>query len=82
MCIRDRYALLAGESLSGNARDIIINLDGDKTVQIKGDIAIYNYHPNGVLVNLERTNFRHITEEQMPEAIDFASVDVSFISLP
>lgn len=44
--------LLAGESLSGNARDIIINLDGDKTVQITGDIAIYNYHPNGVLVNL------------------------------
>lgn len=47
-----KYALLAGESLSGNARDIIINLDGDKTVQITGDIAIYNYHPNGVLVNL------------------------------
>ena len=33
------------------------------------------------VVNLERTNFRHITEEQVPEAIDFASVDVSFISL-
>ena len=33
------------------------------------------------MVNLERTNFRHITEEQVPEAIDFASVDVSFISL-
>ena len=33
------------------------------------------------VVNLERTNFRHITEEQVPEAVDFASVDVSFISL-
>ena len=33
------------------------------------------------VVNLERTNFRHITVEQVPEAIDFASVDVSFISL-
>lgn len=33
------------------------------------------------VVNLERTNFRHITEEQVPEPIDFASVDVSFISL-
>ena len=32
-------------------------------------------------MNLERTNFRHITEEQVPEPIDFASVDVSFISL-
>lgn len=33
------------------------------------------------VVNLERTNFRHITEEQVPEPVDFASVDVSFISL-
>lgn len=33
------------------------------------------------VVNLERTNFRHCTEEQVPDKIDFASVDVSFISL-
>lgn len=33
------------------------------------------------VVNLERTNFRHITDEQVPEPIGFASVDVSFISL-
>lgn len=33
------------------------------------------------VINLERTNFRHVTEEQVPEPIDFASVDVSFISL-
>ncbi len=33
------------------------------------------------VVNLERTNFRHITQEQVPEGIDFSSVDVSFISL-
>ncbi|MBQ4365129.1 MAG: TlyA family RNA methyltransferase [Clostridia bacterium] len=33
------------------------------------------------VVNLERTNFRYVTREQIPEAIDFASVDVSFISL-
>lgn len=29
----------------------------------------------------EKTNFRYITKEQIPEEIDFASVDVSFISL-
>ncbi|MEI6580508.1 MAG: SAM-dependent methyltransferase, partial [Eubacteriales bacterium] len=28
-----------------------------------------------------RTNFRYVTTEQIPEPIDFASVDVSFISL-
>ena len=32
-------------------------------------------------MNLERTNFRYVTHEQIPEEIDFASVDVSFISL-
>jgi len=33
------------------------------------------------VVNLERTNFRYVTEAEVPEPIDFASVDVSFISL-
>lgn len=33
------------------------------------------------VVNLERTNIRYITEERIPELVDFASVDVSFISL-
>lgn len=33
------------------------------------------------VVNMERTNFRYVTSQQIPESIDFASVDVSFISL-
>ncbi|MCM1285640.1 MAG: TlyA family RNA methyltransferase [Acetobacter sp.] len=33
------------------------------------------------VINLERTNFRYVTEEQIPDKIDFSSVDVSFISL-
>ncbi len=33
------------------------------------------------VVNLERTNFRYVTTEQVPDPLDFASVDVSFISL-
>lgn len=33
------------------------------------------------VVNLERTNFRYCTKEQIPDELDFASVDVSFISL-
>ena len=33
------------------------------------------------VVNLERTNFRYATREQIPDEIEFASVDVSFISL-
>lgn len=33
------------------------------------------------VTNLERTNFRYVTREIIPDEIDFASVDVSFISL-
>lgn len=33
------------------------------------------------VVNMERTNFRYVTHEQIHEQVDFASVDVSFISL-
>ena len=33
------------------------------------------------VVNLERCNFRYVTNEQVKDVIDFASVDVSFISL-
>lgn len=33
------------------------------------------------VVNMERTNARYLTAEQVPEPVDFLSVDVSFISL-
>lgn len=33
------------------------------------------------VVNMERTNIRYVTDEQIPEKLQFASIDVSFISL-
>ena len=33
------------------------------------------------VVNMERTNIRHVTAADIPEPIDFISIDVSFISL-
>ena len=33
------------------------------------------------VVCMEKTNFRYVTDEQIKELVDFASVDVSFISL-
>jgi 23S rRNA (cytidine1920-2'-O)/16S rRNA (cytidine1409-2'-O)-methyltransferase len=33
------------------------------------------------VVNLERRNIRYLTNEQVPELVDFFSVDISFISL-
>lgn len=36
---------------------------------------------DGRVVNMERTNIRYVTPEDIGEQLDFASVDVSFISL-
>ncbi len=33
------------------------------------------------VVNMERTNIRHVTEESIEKLLDFVSIDVSFISL-
>ena len=33
------------------------------------------------VVNMERTNLRYVTDEQIPEALDLAVMDVSFISI-
>ena len=33
------------------------------------------------VICMEKTNFRYVTKEQIPEAVDFAATDVSFISL-
>ncbi len=46
-----------------------------------GELA-WSLRSNAQVVNMERTNIRYLTEEQIPEPIDFISVDVSFISLP
>ena len=45
-----------------------------------GQLA-WKLRTDGRVVNLERTNVRYLTKEQVPEPVDFFSVDVSFISL-
>ncbi len=45
-----------------------------------GQLA-WTLRTDGRVVVLERTNIRYLTQEQIPEEIDFVSVDVSFISL-
>ena len=45
-----------------------------------GQLA-WKLRTDGRVINLERTNFRYVTREQVPDELDFASVDVSFISL-
>ena len=45
-----------------------------------GQLA-WNLRNDPRVVNLERTNARYLTREQIPEEVQFFSVDVSFISL-
>ena len=45
-----------------------------------GQLA-WKLRTNPNVINLERTNIRYVTEEQVPEKVDFISIDVSFISL-
>ncbi len=33
------------------------------------------------VINMERTNIRYVTDKEVPDKLDFASIDVSFISL-
>lgn len=45
-----------------------------------GQLA-WKLRTNARVINMERTNFRYLTHEDIAESLDFASVDVSFISL-
>lgn len=47
-----KYALLVGTTASGSGRHIIVNPDGDKTVQITGDIGLQDSYSNRVILNL------------------------------
>ena len=68
---------------TGGFTDCMLQNGASKVYSIDvgyGQLA-WKLRSDGRVVNLERTNFRYVTREQIPEEIDFASVDVSFISL-
>ncbi len=68
---------------TGGFTDCMLMSGADKVYAIDvgyGQLA-WKLRSDERVVNLERTNFRYVTEEQVPDRIDFASVDVSFISL-
>lgn len=68
---------------TGGFTDCMLQNGADKVYAIDvgyGQLA-WKLRCDERVVNLERTNFRYVTSEQIPEQLDFASVDVSFISL-
>ncbi len=68
---------------TGGFTDCMLQNGAEKVYSIDvgyGQLA-WTLRQDSRVVNLERTNARYLTAQQVPEAIDFFSVDVSFISL-
>lgn len=68
---------------TGGFTDVLLQNGAEKVYAVDvgyGQLA-WTLRNNPAVVNLERTNLRYITEEQIPELLDMAVCDVSFISL-
>lgn len=68
---------------TGGFTDCMLQCGADKVYAIDvgyGQLA-WKLRTDERVVNLERTNFRYLTNEIVTDEIDFASIDVSFISL-
>ncbi|MCQ2461211.1 MAG: TlyA family RNA methyltransferase [Clostridia bacterium] len=68
---------------TGGFTDCMLQNGAEKVYSIDvgyGQLA-WKLRSDDRVVNMERTNFRNVTHEEILEDIDFASVDVSFISL-
>lgn len=68
---------------TGGFTDCMLQNGAEKVYAIDvgyGQLA-WKLRTDSRVVNLERTNFRYVTEKEIPDSLDFASVDVSFISL-
>lgn len=82
LCLQDAVCMDIGAS-TGGFTDCMLQNGAKKVYAIDvgyGQLA-WKLRTDERVVNLERTNFRYVTRKEVPDEIDFASVDVSFISL-
>ena len=80
--LKDKICMDVGSS-TGGFTDCMLQNGAKKVYSIDvgyGQLA-WKLRNDPRVVNLERTNMRKVTREQVPDEIDFFSVDVSFISL-
>jgi 23S rRNA (cytidine1920-2'-O)/16S rRNA (cytidine1409-2'-O)-methyltransferase len=80
--LKDKITMDIGAS-TGGFTDCMLQNGAKKVYSIDvgyGQLA-WKLRTDERVVNLERTNVRYITSEQVPDLVDFFSVDVSFISL-
>ncbi len=80
--LRDKKCMDIGAS-TGGFTDCMLQNGAVKVYSIDvgyGQLA-WKLRTDSRVVCMERTNFRYVTKAEIPEEIDFASIDVSFISL-
>lgn len=80
--LKDKVTMDIGAS-TGGFTDCMLQNGAVKVYSIDvgyGQLA-WKLRNDSRVVNLERTNMRNVTREQIPDEIDFFSIDVSFISL-
>lgn len=80
--LQDKVAADIGAS-TGGFTDCMLQNGAKKVYAVDvgyGQLA-WSLRSDPRVVCLERTNARYLTKEQIPEPLDFASIDVSFISL-
>ena len=80
--LRGARAIDAGAS-TGGFTDCMLQNGAEKVyaVDVGYNQLDYRLRTHPKVVCMERTNARYLTREQIPEPLDFFSVDVSFISL-
>ena len=80
--LKDKTCMDVGAS-TGGFTDCMLQNGAKKVFAIdvgRGQLD-WKLRSDARVVCLERTNARYLSTEQIPEALDFASIDVSFISL-
>lgn len=68
---------------TGGFTDVLLQHGAEKVYAVDvgyGQLA-WKLRTDERVVNLERTNLRYVTQEQIPETLDLAVMDVSFISI-
>lgn len=78
----DKVCIDCGAS-TGGFTDVLLQHGAKKVYSVDvgyGQLA-WKLRNDERVINLERTNLRYVTDEQIPELLDIAVMDVSFISI-
>ncbi len=82
ICLADKVCMDIGAS-TGGFTDCMLQKGARKVYAVDvgyGQFA-WKLRQDGRVVCMEKTNIRYVTPKDIPETLDFASVDISFISL-